>query len=264
VQARHAAGLDSILAPHIHQAATLHDFILNVCLTETNESAGLFAMLLWVLWQNRNNMVWNATQEIERHLGMKARYLWSEWSDVQRVQQDQRQTVQHQQLHSWEKPQQGWFKCNIDAGFYRDLNSTTTDWCLRDHMGRFIMAGTTRLDGNYSVMEGEAKALLEAMKEIKQRRISNVIFETDANSVVDAIQLFHGGDSEFSLLVAHINNLLCSGQNFVVKFIKRQANMIAHPLARTAIFGASRCIFENLPICIIFLGTTYLYFFFVD
>jgi ribonuclease HI len=62
-------------------------------------------------------------------------------------------------------------------------------------------------------------ALLEAMKAMEQRRISNVIFETNAKSVVDAIQFFHEGNSEFSLLVAHINNLLLSGQNFVVKFI---------------------------------------------
>jgi ribonuclease HI len=250
VQARHAAGLDTILTPHIQQAVTIHDLILNVCLTETHESAGLFAMMLWVLWQNRNNMVWNTTQEIGRHLGMKARHLWSEWSDVQRIQQGQRLPVQNQQLHGWEKPQQGWFKCNIDAGFFRDSNSTTTGWCLRDHMGRFIMAGTTRLDGNYSVIEGEAKALLEAMKEMEQRHISNVIFETDAKSVVDAIQYFHGGNSEFSLLVAHIKYCICSSQNFVVKFIKRQANMVAHSLARAAISGASRCIFENLPTCI--------------
>jgi ribonuclease HI len=195
-------------------------------------------------------MVWNAMQENGRHLGLKERHLWNEWNDVQRVQHGQRQTAQHQQLHRWEKPQHGWFKCNIDAVFYRDLNTTTTGWCLRDHLGRFIMAGTTRLDGNYSVIEGEAKALLEAMKEMKQRRISNVIFEADAKSVVDAIQFFHGGNSEFSLLVAQINNFLCSDQNFVVKFIKRQANMVAHSLARAVISWASRCIFYNLPTCI--------------
>jgi ribonuclease HI len=253
VQARHAAGLDSILATHIHQAATIQDLILNVCMTEPTERAGVFAVMLWVLWQNRNNMVWNAMQENGRHLGMKALHLWNEWNDVQWVQHGQRRTPQHQQLLRWEKPQHGWFKCNIDAGFYRDLNTTTTGWCLRDHMGRFILAGTTRLDGNYSVIEGEATALLEAMKELKQRRISNVIFETDAKSVVDAIQFLHGGNSEFSLLVAHINNFLCSDQNFVVKFIKRQANMVAHSLARAAISWTSRCTFGNLPTCISFL-----------
>jgi ribonuclease HI len=110
------------------------------------------------------------------------------------------------------------------------------------------MAGTTWLHGNYSIIEGEAIALLEAMKAMEQRRISNVIFETDAKSVVGATQHFHGGNSEFSLL--DIYNYLVCDQNFVVKFIKRQANMVAHSLARAAISWASCCTFETLPTCI--------------
>jgi ribonuclease HI len=117
-------------------------------------------------------------------------------------------------------------------------------------MERFVIAETTWLDGNYSIIEGEALALLEAMKAMEQRRITNMIFETDSKSVVDAIQYFHGGNSEFSLLVSHINNLLSSCRNFMVKFIKQQANMAAHSLSRAAISWYSRCIFETLPIYI--------------
>jgi ribonuclease HI len=206
-------------------------------------------MLAWVLWQNRNNRVWNASQETRRNLGFKSRYLWDEWNDMQQVTHASRQSEQ-QQLHRWEKPQQGWYKCNVDAGFYKELNKTTIGWCLRDHLGRFIMAGTTWLHGNYFIIEGEAIALLEAMKAMEQRRISNVIFETDAKSVVDATQHFHGGNLEFSLLISHIYNYLVCDQNFVVKFIKRQANMVAHSLARAAISWASCCTFETLPTCI--------------
>jgi ribonuclease HI len=117
-------------------------------------------------------------------------------------------------------------------------------------MGRFVMAETTWLNGNYSVIEGEAIALLEALKAMEQRRISHVIFETDCKSVVDAIQHFRGGVSDFSLLISNIKYLLDFHNNFVVKFIKRQANMVAHSLARAAISWSSRCSFETLPICI--------------
>jgi hypothetical protein len=68
--------------------------------------------------------------------------------------------------------------------------------------------------------------------------------------IVDAIHRLHGGSSEFSLLICHINNMLLSNPNFKVKFIKRQANMVAHTLARAAISWSSRCIFETLPLCI--------------
>jgi hypothetical protein len=76
------------------------------------------------------------------------------------------------------------------------------------------------------------------------------LFETDSKSVVDAIYHFCGESSEFSFLISHIINILSRNPNFKVIFIKRQANMVAHSLARAAISWVSRCIFETLPHCI--------------
>jgi ribonuclease HI len=141
-------------------------------------------------------------------------------------------------------------KCNVDAGFHQKINKTSTSWCLRDHQGRFVIAETTWFDGNYSTVEGEALALIEALKAMSNRNMQQVIFESDSKNVVDAIHHYCGGYSEFSFLVGHINNLLHSSSNFMVEFVKRQANMVAHTLARAAISYARRCTFETLPRCI--------------
>jgi hypothetical protein len=143
VQARQAAGLESLLLHRIQQASTLQDFILDVCTFETKEVAGLFAMPTWVLWQNRNNKIWHETHETGRNLGLKARSLWEEWRDMQQVQIGSSNTAQQQQRYIWEKPRQGWYKCNVDAGFHKELNKTSTVWCLRDRTGSFVMAETT-------------------------------------------------------------------------------------------------------------------------
>jgi hypothetical protein len=39
----------------------------------------------------------------------------------------------------------------------------------------------------------------------------------------------------------------------MVKFIKRQTNIVVHTLARAAIRWVSRCTFETLPLCITLL-----------
>ncbi|KAK2455352.1 hypothetical protein QL285_002810 [Trifolium repens] len=70
---------------------------------------------------------------------------------------------------------------------------------------------------------------------VEQQGITHVIVESDSKSVVDAIQHVHGGSSEFSFIILQINNILSCNQNFVVKFVKRQANMVAHTLARATI-----------------------------
>jgi hypothetical protein len=113
-----------------------------------------------------------------------------------------------------------------------------------------LIAGTSWKDGQYSIVEGEAYALLEALKAIQQQGLSQVIFETASKSVVDAIHNIHGGALEFSYIICHINSILLSNPNFVVKFIKRQANMVAHTLARAASSWAEFYNFETLPLCI--------------
>jgi ribonuclease HI len=145
---------------------------------------------------------------------------------------------------------EGWFKCNVDAAFHKEINKTSIGWILRDHLGRFIAAETTWIDGSCSIVEGESIALLEALKVVRQRDYSHVVFESDSKSVVDAIHHFRGGNSEFSLLVTNIINFLACNQNFMVKFVRRQANMVAHTLARAAISWSRRCTFETLPLCI--------------
>jgi hypothetical protein len=42
---------------------------------------------------------------------------------------------------------------------------------------------------------------------------------------------------------------LMSNPNFVVKFIKRQANMVAHTLVRMIISWSSCYTFEMIPLC---------------
>jgi ribonuclease HI len=113
-----------------------------------------------------------------------------------------------------------------------------------------MVAGTAWNEGNCSIVEGEAHALLEALSRVEERGITHVIFETDSKSVVDAIQKLSSGFSEFSAIICNIQNVLSRNPNFVVKFIKRQANMVAHTLARVAGSWASRCICEILPLCI--------------
>jgi hypothetical protein len=115
-------------------------------------------------------------KEPRRNLAIKARPLWEEWSSVQQVQQGLHNSEQQQHVLQWQKPPIGWYKCNVDAGFHKETNRTSGGWCLRDHTGLFVAAGTTWLEGNCSIIEGESIALLEALKEIEQRGISHVIF----------------------------------------------------------------------------------------
>jgi ribonuclease HI len=258
-----AMGIEQILHPRLNLFHNVRDFIFNICCHESEQVAGKMAMLLWTIWQNRNNIVWNDNKLNARQVGLQAAQAWNEWAMVQGFLEDQQQPLVLQQqtapvaqqqagsvMHQWQPPLPGYLKCNVDASFYNTARGTGGGWCLRDHRGRFILAGTYFINERLNTMEGEAIALKEAICEVRQRGFSHIIFESDSKIVVDAITTTHVGTSEFSAVISHIKSLLLLCPNFEVKFVKRQANMVAHSLARAAYSMPSRCIFESVPRCI--------------
>ncbi|GAU31898.1 hypothetical protein TSUD_270830 [Trifolium subterraneum] len=212
---------------------------------ENKQVAGKTATLLWYIWQNRNNKVWNDTKINAQQVGLQVTHMWHEWAAVQGIicaQQNQEQQLQTDRaVMQWQQPQFGYFKCNVDASFYDIEGATGWGWYVRDHRGRFVIAGTNIMHQRLNTLEGEAMAIKEAMEEMVQRGFSHVIFESDSKIVVDAITLSHRGISDFSLLISSIKSILVLNPNFEVKFVKRQANMIAHSLARVAYSMSSRC-----------------------
>jgi ribonuclease HI len=121
---------------------------------------------------------------------------------------------------------------------------------LRDAHGGFKLAGSNIVPTTFSVIEGEAMALMEAMEEVIHRGFPYVIFESDSKLVVDAIYSGQSGVSEFSLLISHIQSLLRLHNYFEVKYVRRQANKVAHYLARAAFSISRRRVFDSVPPCI--------------
>jgi hypothetical protein len=60
----------------------------------------------------------------------------------------------------------------------------------------------------------------------------------------------HDGISEFSVLISHIQDLLRMHNYFEVKYVKRQANLVAHSLAIAVFSMSRRRIFDSVPRCI--------------
>ncbi|MCI18141.1 hypothetical protein A2U01_0039293, partial [Trifolium medium] len=75
---------------------------------EDKDIAGRFAVLMWVVWNNRNSRVWSDMKETGHGLGVKAQHLWTEWKTVQHNQQNRRLGEQQQHELQWQKPSFGW------------------------------------------------------------------------------------------------------------------------------------------------------------
>ncbi|GAU13359.1 hypothetical protein TSUD_192710 [Trifolium subterraneum] len=199
-------------------------------------------MLLWCIWHNRNDKLWNDNVQMPRQIGRHALDAWNDWYSVHKLQRNNVSETTTTDLVRWEKPALDWVKCNVDVAFVSGSERTSVGLCFRDNGGHF-MAGMTH-------WQQTVIALLLAMEEARHRGLDRVQFESGSKVLIEAIHMKRRGNSEFLSIVHDILNLMSTFINFEVKFVSRQANLVAHTLARTANSWAGFHRFENIPFCI--------------
>ncbi|XP_058741350.1 uncharacterized protein LOC131613720 [Vicia villosa] len=180
---------------------------------------------------------------------MRCSHLLSGWRDAHQVRNIVSPVEQLATVTKWCKPSYGRFKCNIDASFSN--NKVGIGACIRDDDGRFIAARTDWFSPIIDVDIGEALSLLAAIKWVLELGYDNVDFESDSKVVVDSVTIPKPNDSDFGAITRVCYQFLThSTKNFQVKYIRRQANEVAHALTKAAPFHASSHIFNDVPTCI--------------
>ena len=90
-------------------------------------------------------------------------------------------------------------------------------------------------------------ALCVALTWIREPNLCNVILELDYKAVVEAFHYFHPDYSEFGCLASRCRSLASLIKNVSIIFVKQQANMVAHTLAKAAYFFATPYFFLEAP-----------------
>lgn len=80
-------------------------------------------------------------------------------------------------------------------------------------------------------------------------QMNHIIFESDCQVVVQVIHTNYGGSSVFSVIISNIKNLLDLHSNFEGKFVKRQANLIAHLLHKADNSRIRRRFLHSVSLC---------------
>jgi len=154
-------------------------------------------------------------------------------------------------IEKWTKPSLDRYKCNVDASFSEPLDMVGIGICIRDEEGAFVLAWTEWFSPITDVDIGEALGLLKALEWVRDLHKWNMDFEVDSKTMADNIYRSHESVSEFSEITNNYAHLLCTDlMNSDVKFIRRQANKVAHSLAKSALLEASFRIHYNIPSCI--------------
>ncbi|XP_057535284.1 uncharacterized protein LOC130813467 [Amaranthus tricolor] len=104
----------------------------------------------------------------------------------------------------------------------------------RDDVGTILLAASKTIWTSISVERVELEAFYWAAVYVKGMQCSNVIFKGDAQIVVDALQHKISRDLHNQVHVTNILDLLSNVGSFSFYFCFREANNVAHRLARWA------------------------------
>ncbi|XP_073154078.1 uncharacterized protein [Henckelia pumila] len=133
----------------------------------------------------------------------------------------------------WCPPPTNFFKCNVDAAVFRDPHRMGFGCIIRDSLGVFFSAVCGTFPGSFSSTTAEALAIREALKWIKDLNLTNVIVESDALIVVDALRTWFSDVSSLGLILEDCSLLASELHSCSFSFVRRSANQSAHSLARS-------------------------------
>jgi ribonuclease HI len=225
--------------------------IFNILQQLSKKDAALLACILWSIWKQRNNKIWNNIIDAQNFVFSRAVSMLQDWRAVRGAATTSGTTSQAEVQQMWRKPMAGRVKCNIDASFPNNSDRVGIGICIRDEHGAFILAKTEWFSPRVDVHIGEAIGLLSALTWVHQLNLGPVEFELDSKRVVDRFHSSSRDLTEFGAIMDHCKFTFSTYyRNSSVEFVRRQTNKVAHNLAKTATLSASFQVLVEVPNCI--------------
>jgi ribonuclease HI len=249
------------LYPFLNQFDNAPDIIFNLLQSMPAAQMEKIVTIMWSIWKARNLKLWQQVTDSTSTILERARHLLEGWRHANCKQAPIRQGNSSSNPSSsnhnvdinfrWRKPSRGRYKCNVDASFPNNTNKVGFGICIRDSDGNHVRSKTICSSPACSIDVGEALGLNHAIRWIHELQLTNVDFEVDSKRVADYFNKGRGDDTEFGSIMdnsIHFCNTYLPNSH--VEFIRRQANEVAHTLAKAATSNTSFQVFDDIPTCI--------------
>jgi hypothetical protein len=69
------AGLEEVITPRLHVVIDVNSVLFNICRSEDDVTVGNIAMVVWNIWYNRNNYVWNGVKDSAKDIAGRAAHM---------------------------------------------------------------------------------------------------------------------------------------------------------------------------------------------
>lgn len=157
------------------------------------------------------------------------------------------------QSSHWVPPDPGSYKINVDASVYPGIDSFSIGLVLRDHGGTFIAGKFLNLRAPDSVFKAEMIGIREALSWIAYRHMheARIVIESDSQLAVRDIQNEEVMYLEVGEVIVSCCQKLRQFTYASVKFVRRNANRVAHILARYPCIAYFHSVFTSPHLCVV-------------
>ncbi|GJN26235.1 hypothetical protein PR202_gb14153 [Eleusine coracana subsp. coracana] len=145
-----------------------------------------------------------------------------EWKDEVRVTHRER----------WKPPDHGWIKVNTDGAFNPATSSGAFGVLIRDEEGQLIAAESRWLEHLPDALTAEAIAARDDMSIAVAKGFDRIIREVDCLPLANVIRNTDEDRSHISGIRQEIQEIGRQLRGFVISFIRREANSVAHRCAK--------------------------------
>ncbi|CAI0389214.1 unnamed protein product [Linum tenue] len=191
----------------------------------------LFAGTCWLLWKNRNSLIFEGEQKTHAHIQFDAKQLKTRIRNA--FEQESRifgaGGLRERRLISWEPPQPGWLCVNTDGSVIQANESTSCGGIIRGDDGRFVKAFSANLGGG-SITRAELAGIVHGLKLAWEEGARKVLLQTDSNTAVTLIASATTNHPHYTT-VAEIRRWLERPWQVKIEHVYREANFVADYLA---------------------------------
>jgi ribonuclease HI len=216
-------------------------------ITEKQDTISLVAAIIYNMWSARNNLVFNQKSILVAKIIQNAVEDVSNYRINTSTNRSMSETGMISRNTGWSPPAIPSLKLNVDAHSLSD-GRWGLGFILRRSDGSPVVVRTSVIVSFEEAVLAEALGIQEALKWIKNNNLANIIVESDAKIVVEAIQ---GNRSEnrryWGLVVAHCKAQPKELDRISVRWVRRIGNVVAHNIARWARFEPDKEWAHNFP-----------------
>ncbi|XP_073137691.1 uncharacterized protein [Henckelia pumila] len=134
----------------------------------------------------------------------------------------------------WIKPPRQFLKCNVDAAIFNSPPRMRFGCIIRDSVGEAVAAVHGCFPGVFDPRTAEALSIREALSWLKDLSYSNIMVESDALTLIEALKKRSPDDSYVGLIIEDCRFLALELNSCSFIFVRRSANQTAHTLAKAA------------------------------